>query len=70
MDTQLITRDLIHATKGTIHVMMGNSELGQVEYDKIKDTDSLPDFDDIPNDEKIVLYNLAWKELREEGCYE
>lgn len=69
MEEQLITRDLIHVTKGMIHVLMGNRVFGQTELDKVVDANALPDFDDISNDVRATLYKIAWNELYEEGYY-
>lgn len=70
MVTELITRDLINSTKGTIHLLMGDELLAQSNYDLVKNVDDLPDWDDVDNDTKAELYKIAWSELRKEGYYE
>jgi len=70
MVTELITRDLINSTKGTIHLLMGNELLAQSSYDLVKNVDVLPDWDDVDNDTKAELYKIAWSELQKEGYYD
>ena len=66
----VVFQDLVRVAKMNVYSLSGESGKAHQEYLLIKQIDELPDWDDVDNDIRGMIYLEAWKQLEKDGYHE
>ena len=65
-----VFQDLVHVAKMNVYSLSGESGKSHKEYLLIKQVDELPDWDDVDNGIRRMIYLEAWAQLEKDGYHE